>query len=155
MSQQFVLLAVAEDETVVTHKRPFHPTAVHKHRQTEEGEEAERQRALPSRGVRLEPFFPSRPCWEYCLSRFWALRIVPAPINTRREKERGGQMQGFQKQRKRPWRRDRGETSKTPITRQQNHCRIHPEKPTTRLPHAHTQNTVHIKHHKHQKNTSS
>lgn len=35
--------------------------------------------------MRLEaPFFPSRPCWEYCFRRFWALRIVP--VTRAREK---------------------------------------------------------------------
>lgn len=45
--------------------------------------------ALPSRGVRLAPpFLPSSPCWEYCFRRFWALRMVPAPTETHREREK-------------------------------------------------------------------
>lgn len=47
--------------------------------------------ALPSKGVRLEPpFFPSSPCCEYCFRRFWALRMVPGPINTEIESRGGG-----------------------------------------------------------------
>lgn len=47
--------------------------------------------ALPSKGVRLEPpFFPSSPCCEYCFRRFWALRMVPGPINTETESRGGG-----------------------------------------------------------------
>lgn len=57
-----------------------------------ESEEAETDRgALPSKGVRLEPpFFPSSPCCEYCFRRFWALRMVPGPINTETESRGGG-----------------------------------------------------------------
>lgn len=65
------------------------------------GRKPERARALPSRGVRLEPFFPSRPCWEYCLSRFWALRMVPAPINTHRETEKKKKRRKKRRRRKR------------------------------------------------------
>lgn len=44
---------------------------------------------LPSIGMRLEaPFFPSRPCWEYCFRRFWALRIVPVTRATQRRDKR-------------------------------------------------------------------
>lgn len=47
--------------------------------------------ALPSKGVRLEPpFFPSSPCCEYCFRRFWALRMVPGPMNTETESRGGG-----------------------------------------------------------------
>lgn len=49
-------------------------------------ERREDRGALPSKGVRLEPpFFPSSPCCEYCFRRFWALRMVPGPIDKQKE----------------------------------------------------------------------
>ena len=79
-------------------------TPVHCQRGGRDRHRREDRGALPSKGVRLEPpFFPSSPCCEYCFRRFWALRMVPGPINTETESRGGGgrgQVQTAKKRRK-------------------------------------------------------
>lgn len=75
---------------------------------------------LPSRGVRLEPpFFPSSPCCEYCFRRFWALRMVPGPMNTwvqRRRRRRKRSERSRQPGNRRRKRELGGETQSTTHT---------------------------------------
>lgn len=66
----------------------------------EERHQRECRGPLPSKGVRLEPpFFPSSPCCEYCFRRFWALRMVPGPIQTKTQ-SRGREVQIAKRKRK-------------------------------------------------------